>query len=101
MFHHGYLPGEIDHINNIKMDNRIENLREADRSRNCMNKNITKSNKTGFKGVSWFKKSKKYRAQIQINGKPKHLGLYNCPKEAHLSYCKAALERDAEFAKFG
>ncbi|WP_339765011.1 HNH endonuclease signature motif containing protein [uncultured Sulfitobacter sp.] len=42
---------EIDHINRNKKDNRIENLRQSDRSLNNLNKKISKTNKTGFKGV--------------------------------------------------
>lgn len=62
---------EVDHINRIKTDNRLENLRWTTSSENCQNRDISSRNKTGFLGVSVEKKrgKLKYRAGIMTNGK--------------------------------
>ena len=74
--HNGYLPEEIDHINNTPTDNRIENLREATRMQNCHNKKITTKNKTGSKNVFWVKDRKKWRVTMRVNGKVKSFGYF-------------------------
>jgi len=67
------IPRELDHINRIKTDNRIENLREVTRSENNLNKSIQKNNKSGVKYVSWHKASKKW--VVQYN--KKHFGCFS------------------------
>lgn len=78
---------EVDHINGVGSDNRWVNLREASHSQNVQNlvKN-KKNNTTGYMGVSFHSKSKKYRATIILNRKQKSLGLYKTPQEAHHVY---------------
>ena len=97
---HGYLPEIIDHINGIKNDNRICNLRAADDSKNAMNRRIRSDNTTGFKGVMFHKKNKKFVSQIQTNGEQKHLGYYATAEQAHQAYVAAAKELHGEFARF-
>lgn len=80
---------EIDHINGVKDDNRIENLREASSAQNSQN--ITKArsdNKTGLLGVSYYKnhKTKPYKADCRINGVTVYLGRFNTPEKAHEAY---------------
>ena len=83
----------LDHINEIKDDNRLVNLRLATRQENGHNISILRiTNKSGFIGVSWNKKPKKWLASIAINGKNKHLGLFNTPEEASEVYLKAKRE---------
>lgn len=79
----------VDHINEKKTDNRLENLQLITNRENVL-KSIDK-NKTSSKymGVSWDKKSKKYRTQIRINGKSKYLGNFKNPKIAHAVYLNA------------
>lgn len=78
---------EIDHINGIKTDNRICNLRPSTRKENMQNlRNANKNNSTGFLGVSFDKRANKFTAQIHINGKQKKLGTFNNPEDAHNCY---------------
>lgn len=60
---------EIDHINGVRHDNRIENLRCVDRWINCKNAAKRKDNKTGQTGVSYNKGKDKYIVQLQKDGK--------------------------------
>ena len=101
IFHHGYLPGEIDHINNIKDDNRIENLREASRVNNNCNKTLRNDSTSGYKGVTLHRATKRYQARIRSDGKRKSLGYFDCANDAHAAYCKAARELHGEFSNFG
>lgn len=80
---------EIDHINRVKHDNRIDNLRLVSGSENCWNQNVRKSNKFQLQGVHLHKASGKYRAAITVNGKRTDLGLHKTPNEAHAIYMAA------------
>jgi len=80
----------IDHINGIKNDNRIINLREANKSQNGQNKKKAhKNTSTGLLGASFHKITGKYASQIKVNGKSKHLGLFKTPQDAHQAYLTA------------
>lgn len=93
-------PGlEVDHANGDGLDNRRENLRLATRSQNNHNRTAYKTNKYGLKGVSWHRKTQRWRAQIGIGGLRKHIGYYSSPAEAHVAYCAAAKELHGEFAR--
>ena len=85
--HHGVWPTELDHINHVRDDNRLVNLREITRKQN--NHNCTKPNKTGFKGVQRTKNGK-FQAMIRINGKKTYLGVFNTPELAHARYLQEA-----------
>jgi hypothetical protein len=93
-------PHELDHTFGNKLDNRFEKLRPCTDSQNTHNRKKQKNNTSGFKGVSFHKKSKKWRAQIMIDRKHHSLGLFNNPKEAHRAYCDAALALYKDFARF-
>lgn len=67
---------DIDHINGIKTDNSISNLRATDRSGNMRNQKLRKDNSSGIVGVVWNKNLNKWSAQIQIKNKNIHLGVY-------------------------
>ncbi len=93
-------PGqEIDHINGNKLDNRRENLRSCTRSQNLANRRIAQVNSSGFKGVSFFKKSGKWTAQIRHNYKLKTLGEFECKLSAARAYDDAAKKLFGEFAQ--
>ena len=73
---------EIDHINRVKTDNRIDNLTEATRTENNRNKGKSKNNTSGHVGVSWDKTKQKWYAYIQHDSKRIHLGYYDVLEDA-------------------
>lgn len=81
---------DVDHINGIKNDNRIVNLRFATRSENKQNR-LTRqpNNKSGYTGVDWHVVSNGWRATITIMRKQKHLGIFKTPDEAYVAYVEA------------
>lgn len=79
---------DIDHINGVRSDNRIANLRVVSKSQNQRNRfAVQKNNTTGFHGVSRFQNY--YRARIRVAGRELHLGLYRTPELAAEAYLKA------------
>ena len=72
----------VDHINNIKTDNRVENLQVVTQRLNASKDRKNKTSK--YTGVS--KIGDKWRARIRINGKSNHLGMFNTPEEASAKY---------------
>ena len=101
LYHYGVWPkGHIDHNNGIRDDNRIENLRECTRQQNMLNrKSYGKTSK--YKGVCWYKPSKKWRAGYNYNGKHHYLGLYTTELEAAEAYRKATEHLHKEYANYG
>jgi hypothetical protein len=73
---------QIDHINRVKADNRICNLREALPWENQQNHPMHSSNTSGVVGVNWSRHAKKWRAQIKHNGRNLHLGYYENMEDA-------------------
>ena len=88
LWHNGILPvNDIDHINGCRSDNRIENLRIATRSQNNQNQTKAKSNnKSGFLGVSWNNRDKKWFSRIKIDGKTINCGYFDTPEQAYAAY---------------
>ena len=96
LYHHGYLPAEIDHIDNSPANNRVENLREATHGQNQRNMKKHKGSSSQYKGVSWSKRDNRWVAYIMIDGKNKNLGSFVDEIAAALAYNHAA-----EIASFG
>ena len=97
--HYGEWPsGWIDHINGVRTDNRIDNLRIASGSENAMNRKLPVNSTSGFKGVSWDKESRKWKAHIKRDGVKRSLGRFHCPREAAEAYNAAAIVAFGEFA---
>lgn len=90
---------DTDHINGNGLDNRRCNLRVCNKSQNMMNRGKTKENTSGYKGVAWDKRAKKWKAHIRINSKLIYLGLFITKEEAALVYNKASKEYFGEYAK--
>jgi hypothetical protein len=82
---YGVWPTQVDHINQIKDDNRIENLREATTSKNCLNQTGPRSNnKLGIQGVHTLP-SGRFRAVLRSKG----LGTFQTSKLAEEAYKEA------------
>lgn len=92
LMHTGENPkGSIDHINGIKSDNRIENLRDVSNSVNQQNKRSSHGKtKTGVLGVTFYENRKKpYMAMINVKGKNKYLGFFETKEQASSAYWEA------------
>lgn len=74
----------IDHIDNYPLNNRVENLQLISHRENCTKDKIGYSSK--YVGVTWYKPTSKWRAQIKIDGKNKHIGLFSDELEASNAY---------------
>lgn len=99
--HHKRWPKkEIDHINGDRLDNRISNLREVTHTQNIHNSQIRADNKTGFKGVTFFSRLNKYKAQIVVNKKFYHLGYFDRPGDAAEAYKNASIDLHKEYSIF-
>ena len=96
LYHYGYLPKVVDHINHIVDDNRIENLRGATHSKNSFN-SISKGGTSIHKGVSYNERRGSWRARIVIDGKEQHIGCYKTEDEALQAYTQVAQELQGEF----
>lgn len=85
----------VDHINRIRHDNRLANLRLVDRVQNATN-SINRRNRLGFRGIK--KLNGKYQARINARGLCYCLGVYNTPEEAAKAYDEKAKEIHGDFA---
>lgn len=88
----------VDHINRNGLDNRRENLRVCTYSQNMCNSKTRKDNKSGYRGVSYCNRNKKWQAHINHLGGQKNLGLFNTPEEAALKYDEWARKLHGIFA---
>lgn len=68
--------GDIDHVNRVRSDNRIKNLRAATRSENCQNKGRQSNNVSGRTGVAWHSAAKQWEAYIWVQRSKTYLGTY-------------------------
>lgn len=92
----GRMPtGEIDHISGNGTDNRWSNLREVSHAENLRNQRMCRNNSSGCMGVSFHKKSAKWRARISFSEGELHLGLFDTKDEAIA--CRKAAEARFDF----
>ncbi len=73
---HGMEPEYIDHINGIRSDNRIANLRSVTRDDNARNIGISRNNTSGANGVYWYPRHGKWMVSIRVNGRRKTVGYF-------------------------
>lgn len=90
---------EVDHINAVKTDNRIENLRLATRKENGRNLHNRAAGVSGVRGV-YLHNSGKYYSQIRIDGRPVHLGYFDSKEEASRARKEAEKEYYGEFSPY-
>ena len=91
---------QIDHKNHDTLDNRKQNLRICTGSQNQHNQNCHKTRGISqYKGVTWSKKSKKWKAQIRLDSKQYNLGGFENETEAAKTYDNKAKELFGEFAR--
>jgi hypothetical protein len=84
LYVYGNMPiGEIDHINGIKDDNQIANLRDVTKSVNQQNRQFVRG---------YSRDGNRWKAQIRFGGKWRHLGCYETEHEAHAAYLLAKTE---------
>lgn len=97
---HGYMPKEVDHIDNNPLNNRIENLRPANRSEQCCNTRLRKDNTSGIKGVSWDKNRNKWVVTVTKNKKTVYTNRFNDIELAQLVAIEARDKFHGDFAKW-
>ncbi len=90
---------QTDHINLNGLDNTRINLRLCTNAQNQWNKPLSAANTSGYKGVSWHKKRRRWGAQIGANSKQYWLGSFSCPIKAARAYDEAAKKHHGEFAR--
>lgn len=86
-----------DHKNHNTLDNRRNNIRVCTCQENQRNRKPRLNTTSGYKGVSWYSRIKKWQAHIQADGKREHLGYFKKEKDAALAYNKAARNLFGEF----
>ena len=99
--HKGYLPEFIDHINNDRLDNRIENLRECTRSQNNQNQSLRSDNLTGYKNVFHDKTINRYKVRAVKDGKSHYGGSFEDIEDAVVAATELRSRLHGEFANHG
>lgn len=91
---------EVDHKNGNGLDNRKKNLRLCTRAENSRNRGKSKNNTSGYKGVFYHIKARKWIAQIVCNRRKIYLGIFNDKKQAYVAYVKACDKYHGEYARY-
>lgn len=88
---------QVDHINNIRHDNRRSNLRTCNNAQNNMNRPPQSNNTSGKTGVVWEQRRQKWTSRIKTGGKEKFLGYFDCKEDAIKRRIEAEKEYFGEF----
>jgi len=83
-------PEQLDHTNGVRTDNRIVNRRAVSATGNGQNQAMPASNTSGVLGVSWVPAKNKWRAQIRVDGRVQHIGLFTNKEDAALARLSAS-----------
>ena len=83
---------EVDHINHVRNDNRLFNLRFVTHGENMRNKSVSSKSTTGVTGVYFNKRLQKYAAQIKVGGVVHYLGIHDTLEEAAAARAEANLK---------
>jgi len=97
----GEWPEQIDHINGVKDDNRLVNLRPATHFTNRHNNSLMRTNTSGIKGVRYVSKERKWTAEVWLHNKKAFTSRFNTKKEAIRAIRAAREELHGEFANHG
>lgn len=89
----------VDHINGDTLDNRRCNLRVCTKGQNQMNMRRNSRNTSGYRGVHWNKKNKKWTAMIRVANKKHYLGLFESVEAAAAAYAEASRKYHGEFGR--
>lgn len=97
---HGRWPAaDVDHINGVRADNRLLNLREATRAENLRNSGSRAGSSSQYVGVWWCKKYGTWRVGITVGRVSKHIGYFASEVDAARAYDDAARREHGEFAR--
>ena len=99
LFHNGYLPEIVDHVDGDPLNNDIENLRGATKSQNQFNSKMRKNNTSGHKGVKWHKATQKWYGTVRKNGKNYNTTVTEDIQEAIMAVEKLREQLHGAFAR--
>lgn len=100
LYMYGQFPiKNLDHINGIKNDNRIENLRECTQQENCYNRVARTGSKSGIKNVCWHKRTQTWHVVLSFKGKSFFMGQFKDKELAELVAIEARIKYHGEYAR--
>ena len=101
LYETGGIPKLIDHIDNNPSNNKWGNLRECNKSENARNSKLSSASTSGFKGVSWHKRDKKWAVNVNTGFKYKSFGVFDDFELACLVAGEAREKYHGEFTNHG
>jgi len=99
LYHHGYIPEMIDHVDSDTTNNRIENLRPCNKAKNSFNSKMPITNTSGTKGVRWNELNNNWRVTFRSHGETIEVGSFTDKAEAILENSLAREKHHGEFAR--
>lgn len=99
LWHHGYLPKTLDHIDGNRENNKIENLRQATQQQNCLNRKHKSTSKSPYKNVYWHQAMNKWTVAMKVDGNRKRFGYYDDIELADLVAMEARDKFHGQFAR--